>query len=181
MFLFNRFAHSAGPGRLDGGFEASRFRGHRGIIELEAPAAHSSNSKKKSSNSKQQDGPRRLQDGPQRAQDGPKMAPRWPQDGPKMAPRGSKMTPKGPQMAPREPKMAPTGPKTPPRQRSSPICGPLGPPKGPPEPLKLDTWDPQKVTTVLRDSALFSLLKLCRSKGRRWEGSRTDKKAYWAV
>ena len=32
---FNRFAHSAGPGRLDGGFEASRFRGHRGTKTLE--------------------------------------------------------------------------------------------------------------------------------------------------
>ena len=59
------------------------------------------------------------------------------------------MAPKGPKMAPREPKMAPTGPKTPPHQRSSPICGPLGPPKGPPEPLKLDTWDPKRVTTSI--------------------------------
>ena len=84
-----------------------------------------------------QDGPRRLQDGLQRAQDGPKMAP-----------RGSKMAPKDPKMAPREPKMAPTGPKTPPDQGTSPICGPFGPPKGPPEPLKLDTWDPQKKTSM---------------------------------
>ena len=46
-------------------------------------------------------------------------------------------------MAPREPKMAPTGTKTPPDQKSSPICAPLGPPKGSPEPLKLDTWGTQ--------------------------------------
>ena len=68
---------------------------------------------------------------------------------------GPKMAHDGPKMAPREPKMVPTGPKTPPRQRSSPICGPLGPPKGPPESLKLDTWDPQKVTTVIRILHLF--------------------------
>ena len=90
-------------------------------------------------------GPRRLQDGPQRAQDGPKMAP-----------RGSKMAPKGPKMAPREPKMVPTGPRTPPHQRSSPICGPLGHPKGSPETLKLDTWDLQKVTTVTRILHFFT-------------------------
>ena len=83
--------------------------------------------------------PWRLQDGPQRAQDGPKMAP-----------RGSKMIPNGPKMAPREPKMVRTTPRTPPDQRSEPIFAPLGLPKGHPESLNLDTWDPKKVTTSSR-------------------------------
>ena len=89
--------------------------------------------------------PKRLQDGPQRAQDGPKMAP-----------GGSKIAPKGPKMAPRKPNLASTGPRTPPHQRSSPIFAPLGPPKGPQEPLKLDTWDPPKVTTVIRILHFFT-------------------------
>ena len=111
--------------------------------------------------------PWRLQDGPQRAQDGPKMAP-----------RGSKMIPNGPKMAPREPKMVRTTPRTPPDQRSDPIFGPLGPPKRPQEAPQFGHVAPPKSDDVIEDPALFAPLKLCQSQGRRWEGSRPEKKAY---
>ena len=114
--------------------------------------------------------PWRLQDGPQRAQDGPKMAP-----------RGSKIAPKGAKMAPREPKMARTTPKTPPDQRSHPIFAPLGPPKRPQEAPQVGHVGPQKSDDVIEDPALFAPLKLCQSQGRRWEGSRPDKKASCTV
>ena len=136
-------------GRPDGGLEASRSRSHRGTKTFEF------DEEQLEGRGEGQDGPRRLQDGPQRAQDGPKMAP-----------RGSKMAPKDPKMAPREPKIAPTSPKTPPGQRSSPFCGPFGPPKGPPEPLKLDTGDPEKVTTSMRILHFFTFEALSKQGSR---------------
>ena len=90
--LFNRFAHSAGPGIVE---QRENYIFAVGVHSDPQMAPRWS-----------QDGPKRPQYGPKRPQDGPKMAPRgpkrpqeaprWLQDGSKMAPRGPKMDPRGP-------------------------------------------------------------------------------------
>ena len=103
---------------------------------------------------------------PQEVPGWPPERPKWPQNGPKRIPRGSKIATTGPKMAPRKPKMAPTGPRTPPGQRLAFFFAPLGPPKGPQEPLKLDTWDPQKVTTVTRILHFFTFEAMSRQESK---------------
>ena len=105
----------------------------------------------------------------------------------KMAPRGSRMAPRAPKMATKWPQEDPerlqdspdrsqdgaqkaqNGPNRPQDASRSKVVvffAPLGPPKGPQEPLKLDTWDPPKVTTVTRILHFFTFEAMSRQESK---------------
>ena len=95
-----------------------------------------------------QEDPERLQDSPERSQDGPQKA----------------------QPGFNRPQDAS------PSKVLAHLC-PTWTPKGAPRAPQVGHLGPPKSDRINWDSAL-SLLKLCRGKSRRWEGSRPEKKAY---